>query len=145
MLSIKNHIKGLKRAPNWLNDSEDLIINLIELQKFGMENLAPKIPRTVICHTHLLRRCRDEKMWHLKPRNKGQLIFTGMIKITGLNGKRNCDSASMHQKNAPKCFYLLLKAIFSLKNRIRGHKWLYISQNLMGLKKDGMNNSALKN
>ena len=48
MLSIKNHIKGLKRAPNWLNDSEDLIINLIELQKFGMENLAPKVPRTVI-------------------------------------------------------------------------------------------------
>ena len=48
MLSIKNHIKGLKRAPNWLNDNEELIINLIELQKFGMENLAPKKPRTVI-------------------------------------------------------------------------------------------------
>ena len=48
-------------------------------------------------------------------------------------------------KNVPTCFYLLLKAILSLKNRIRGHKWLYISQNLMGLKKDGMNNSALNN
>ena len=48
MLSIKNHIKGLKRAPNWLNDSEELIINLIELQKFGMENLAPKQPRIAI-------------------------------------------------------------------------------------------------
>ena len=42
MLSIKKHIKGLKRAPNWLNDSDELIINLIELKKFGMENLAPK-------------------------------------------------------------------------------------------------------
>ena len=48
-------------------------------------------------------------------------------------------------KNVPTCFYLLLKAMLLLKNRIRGHKWLYISQNLMGLKKDGMNNSALKN
>ena len=69
MLSIKNHIKGLKRAPNWLNDSDELIINLIELQTFGT------------------------KIWHLKPRNKGQLLFTGMIKITGLNGKKSCDSA----------------------------------------------------
>ena len=46
LLSIKNRIKGLKRAPNWFN--EELIINLIELQKLGMENLAPKKPRTVI-------------------------------------------------------------------------------------------------